>query len=47
MTGGAGYVGAALVQELLAAGHEVAVLDVLLHGQDAVAAELERAAARQ
>ena len=41
VTGGAGYVGALVVGELLAAGHDVRVLDVLLHGQDDIAAELE------
>jgi nucleoside-diphosphate-sugar epimerase len=41
VTGGAGYVGALVVDELLAAGHEVRVLDVLLHGQDEVAGKLE------
>ncbi len=41
VTGGAGYVGALVVDELLAAGHEVKVLDVLLHEQEDVAAELE------
>ncbi len=40
VTGGAGYVGALTVEELLAAGHEVRVLDVLLHDQEAVASEL-------
>jgi nucleoside-diphosphate-sugar epimerase len=40
VTGGAGYVGALTVEELLAAGHEVRVLDALIHGQDEVAAEL-------
>lgn len=39
ITGGSGYIGAVLVGELLAAGFEVRVLDALLHGQDAIAAE--------
>ena len=46
MTGGAGYIGAPTTRELLAAGHEVTVLDVLLHGQDDVATALEAAGAR-
>ncbi len=33
VTGGAGYIGKELVDELLDAGREVTVLDVLLHGQ--------------
>ena len=33
MTGGAGYIGMLLTDELLQAGREVTVLDVLLHGQ--------------
>jgi nucleoside-diphosphate-sugar epimerase len=41
VTGGAGYVGALVVSELLAAGRQVRVLDSLLHGQDAVAREVE------
>ncbi|MBA2629966.1 MAG: NAD(P)-dependent oxidoreductase [Thermoleophilaceae bacterium] len=40
ITGGAGYVGALVVDELLEAGREVRVLDVLLHGQEDVATEL-------
>jgi nucleoside-diphosphate-sugar epimerase len=40
VTGGAGYVGGLVVDELVAAGHDVRVLDVLLHGQDDVVAEL-------
>jgi nucleoside-diphosphate-sugar epimerase len=46
VTGGAGYVGAGVVRELLSAGREVTVLDSLLHGQEDVAAALERAGAR-
>jgi nucleoside-diphosphate-sugar epimerase len=42
VTGGAGYVGFCTVVELLDAGHEVRVLDSLLHGQQEVAEELER-----
>jgi nucleoside-diphosphate-sugar epimerase len=41
VTGGAGYVGALVVKELLDSGRQVRVLDVLLHGQDDVAADLE------
>jgi nucleoside-diphosphate-sugar epimerase len=43
VTGGAGYIGRLAVEELLAAGHEVRVLDSLLHGQSQVvdAAELQ------
>jgi nucleoside-diphosphate-sugar epimerase len=46
VTGGAGYIGACATRELLASGHDVTVLDVLLHGQDRVAAALEHAGAR-
>ena len=46
VTGGAGYVGALTVEELLAAGHEVTVLDSLIHGQDDVARRLEEQGAR-
>lgn len=37
VTGGAGYIGATLAVDLLGAGHEVRAVDVLLHGQQAVA----------
>ncbi len=37
ITGGAGYIGMVLAEELLAAGHEVRVLDSLLHGQEGCA----------
>ena len=41
VTGGAGYLGACVVEELVRAGRPVRVLDSLLHGQDQVAARLE------
>jgi nucleoside-diphosphate-sugar epimerase len=41
VTGGSGYIGALLVRELLEAGHEVRVLDSLLHGQEDIATEQE------
>ncbi|HTE60454.1 MAG TPA: NAD(P)-dependent oxidoreductase [Solirubrobacteraceae bacterium] len=41
VTGGAGYLGVPVAQELLSAGRSVRVLDVLLHGQLALASELE------
>jgi len=37
VTGGAGYVGAVLVPKLLAAGHEVCVLDLYLYGEQVLA----------
>jgi nucleoside-diphosphate-sugar epimerase len=43
VTGGSGYIGALLVEELSEAGREVRVLDSLLHGQEDIAAEQERA----
>jgi nucleoside-diphosphate-sugar epimerase len=46
ITGGAGYIGACATRELLARGHDVTVLDALLHGQERVAAGLEDAGAR-
>jgi nucleoside-diphosphate-sugar epimerase len=36
VTGGAGYIGAVLVEELVARGHDLTVLDLLLHGQERV-----------
>lgn len=38
VTGGAGYVGAVLVPKLLAAGHEVTVVDLYIYGDDVLAA---------
>ncbi|HEY7076896.1 MAG TPA: NAD(P)-dependent oxidoreductase [Solirubrobacteraceae bacterium] len=46
ITGGAGYIGMVLAEELLRAGREVTVLDVLLHGQRERADELRRAGVR-
>jgi nucleoside-diphosphate-sugar epimerase len=46
VTGGAGYVGAATTEELLASGRQVRVLDVLLHGQDHIAKALEEKGAQ-
>src|SRR3954471_18164933 len=42
VTGGVGYIGMELVDELLQAGREVTVLDVLLHGQRDHAEDLRR-----
>ena len=36
VTGGAGYIGAILVPELLANGYTVTVLDSLIHGQNSL-----------
>lgn len=41
VTGGSGYIGAMLVDELLSTGRRVRVLDSLLHGQEEIAAEQE------
>lgn len=41
VTGGAGYIGAIVSEGLLEAGHEVRVLDSLLHGQRSVADSLQ------
>lgn len=41
VTGGAGYIGALLCDELLDSGRDVRVLDVLLHGQEDIASGLE------
>ena len=46
ITGGSGYIGALLARELGEAGREVRVLDSLLHGQEDIAAEQERAGVR-
>ena len=43
ITGGSGYIGSLLAQELGAAGRGVRVLDSLLHGQEDIASEQERA----
>jgi nucleoside-diphosphate-sugar epimerase len=45
VTGGAGYIGALVVEELLDAGHRVRVLDALVHGQRDVAEALRAAGA--
>jgi nucleoside-diphosphate-sugar epimerase len=42
VTGGAGYIGTPLSRALLASGRRVRVLDSLLHGQEQIAAGLER-----
>jgi nucleoside-diphosphate-sugar epimerase len=43
VTGGSGYIGALLVEELRNSGHRVRVLDSLIHGQEDIAAEQEQA----
>ena len=43
VTGGSGYIGAPLVEELCRSGREVRVLDSLLHGQQALAERQRRA----
>ncbi len=43
VTGGSGYIGALVVDELLQAGRPVRVLDSLLHGQQEIATEQDRA----
>jgi nucleoside-diphosphate-sugar epimerase len=43
ITGGSGYIGALLAEELRESGREVRVLDSLLHGQEDIAAEQEAA----
>ena len=43
ITGGSGYIGSLLANELLEHGREVRVLDSLLHGQEDIAAEQEQA----
>ena len=43
VTGGAGYIGASLCLDLAASGYRVRALDVILHGQQSVAEQLERA----
>ncbi|HTD57257.1 MAG TPA: NAD(P)-dependent oxidoreductase [Solirubrobacteraceae bacterium] len=46
VTGGSGYIGAAVVHELLSAGEEVRVLDALAHDQEEIASEQERSGAQ-
>jgi nucleoside-diphosphate-sugar epimerase len=43
ITGGSGYIGSLLARELQENGHDVRVLDSLLHGQEDIAAEQEQA----
>jgi nucleoside-diphosphate-sugar epimerase len=43
VTGGSGYIGAMLVDDLLESGRDVRVLDCLVHGQQDIADEQERA----
>src|SRR4051794_41551601 len=46
VTGGVGYIGMMLAGELLDGGRDVTVLDVLLHGQDERARELQERGVR-
>jgi nucleoside-diphosphate-sugar epimerase len=43
ITGGSGYIGSLLARELKENGHDVRVLDSLLHGQEDIASEQEQA----
>jgi nucleoside-diphosphate-sugar epimerase len=43
ITGGSGYIGSLLARELTENGHDVRVLDSLLHGQEDIASEQEQA----
>ena len=47
VTGGAGYVGAVLVPQLLAEGHRVTVLDLYLYGEDVLDAVKDDPGLRQ
>ena len=47
VTGGAGYVGSVLVPKLLDEGHNVAVLDLYMYGEDVFADRREHPRLRQ